>query len=131
MNWQLLIAVGSGGFLGAILRYLITLTINTKLPLDISLGTLSVNLLGSFILGALIALFTIIDISTNIKLFLTTGIMGALTTYSTFAIESFLLIDKSLNLFLINIFLNLVGTIFFAGIGYKLIILFSNITEKF
>jgi len=131
MNITTMVYVGSGGFLGAILRYLITLTINTKLPLDISLGTLSVNLLGSFILGALIALFTIIDISTNIKLFLTTGIMGALTTYSTFAIESFLLIDKSLNLFLINIFLNLVGTIFFAGIGYKLIILFSNITEKF
>jgi CrcB protein len=126
MNWTLLIAIGSGGFIGAILRYLITLNINKISTFEISLGTLAVNLLGSFILGLFIALFTIIDISDNTKLFLTTGLMGALTTYSTFAMESFLLIDKSLNLFLINILSNLIGSILFAGLGYKLIIFFKG-----
>jgi CrcB protein len=122
MNWSILIAIGSGGFLGAILRYLITIKINNSFISDFPYGTLSVNLLGSFILGTLIAFFSLIDTDEHLKLFLTTGLMGALTTYSTFAMESFLLLDKSFNLFLLNILSNLIGSILFAGIGYKLIL---------
>jgi CrcB protein len=126
MNWQLLVAIGSGGFLGAILRYLITLKVNSTFISQFPFGTLSVNLLGSFILGSLIALFSIVEFNDNLKLFLTTGLMGALTTYSTFAMESFLLIDKNMTLFFVNISSNLIGSIVFAGLGYKLIFLLKT-----
>ena len=56
------------------------------------------------------------------KSFLTTGLLGALTTYSTFAMESFLLIQGgSLLLAGLNITLNVFGTIFMASGGYYLI----------
>ena len=57
-----------------------------------------------------------------IKSFLSTGILGALTTYSTFAIESFLLLEGgSIFLAFLNISLNVFGTIIMAGAGYMLI----------
>ena len=61
-------------------------------------------------------------LSVHMKSFLTTGLLGALTTYSTFAMESFLLIQGgSLLLAGLNITLNVFGTIFMASGGYYLI----------
>jgi CrcB protein len=63
------------------------------------------------------------NISPHIKTFLVTGILGALTTYSTFAIESFFLLEsgKYMAAFA-NMALNLFGTILLAGIGYFIVI---------
>ena len=59
--------------------------------------------------------------SMHTKSFLSTGILGALTTYSTFAIESFLLLEAGhILLALANVSLNAVGTIFMAGGGFYL-----------
>jgi len=50
------------------------------------------------------------------------GILGALTTYSTFAIESFLLLEGgSITLAFINMFLNLFGTVLMSGIGFLIV----------
>jgi CrcB protein len=57
---------------------------------------------------------------------LTTGMMGALTTFSTFAIESFFLLQKSLYIEALSYMaLNLFGSIILAGAGFKLIELFK------
>ena len=123
LSWQTVIAVGSGGFIGAVLRVYLSGIINHRVPHDLPYGTLGVNLIGSFIMGMLIAYFMYTTLfSVHAKSFLTTGILGALTTYSTFAMESFLLLKGgSISLAFINISLNAFGSIFMAGSGYYLI----------
>jgi len=123
MSWQTILAIGSGGFIGAVLRSYINGVISHRVPHDLPFGTLGVNLIGSFIMGCLIAYFMYTTLfSIHLKSFLTTGILGALTTYSTFAIESFLLLEGgSIMLAFLNISLNVFGTILMAGSGYYLI----------
>lgn len=121
LSWQTILAIGFGGFLGAIARaYTVELT-NKHIPIEFPLGILLVNLIGSFIIGVLFAYFSYYTVNVNLKAFLTTGFLGALTTYSTFAIESYLLFGTSIYLALTNIILNLLGSIIAAGSGYKLI----------
>lgn len=123
MSWQTILAIGSGGFIGAVLRVYINGLISHRVSHILPFGTLGVNLIGSFIMGVLIAYFMHTTIfSVHMKSFLTTGILGALTTYSTFAMESFLLLHGgSIFLALANISLNAFGSIFMAGSGYYLL----------
>lgn len=121
ITWQTVLAIGTGGFLGAVARaYTVNFT-NKHIPLEFPVGILLVNILGSFVIGALFALFSNYSVSESLKGFLTTGFLGALTTYSTFAIESFFLLQTSLLLGLTNMFLNLFGTVLAAAGGYKLL----------
>jgi len=123
MNWLTLIAIGSGGFLGAIARTYFVLFSNKNISIGIfPVGTLLVNILGSFALGMLYAYFNnTTHISQTVKSFLTMGFLSSFTTYSTFAIESMLLFSNHTYLAIINIILNLTGTIIAAAIGYKLL----------
>jgi len=123
MSWQTILAIGSGGFIGAVLRAYLNGLISHRVPHELPFGTLGVNLIGSFIMGVLIAYFMYsTTFSVHAKSFLSTGILGALTTYSTFAIESFLLLEGgSIGLALLNMSLNVFGTVIMAGIGYTMI----------
>ena len=122
MSWQTILAIGSGGFIGAVSRSYINGLISNRVPHELPFGTLGVNLLGSFIIGVLFAYFMYTSFfSLHVKSFLSTGILGGFTTYSTFAIESFLLLNGgSITLALMNIVLNALGTIFMAGSGFYL-----------
>lgn len=84
------IAIGAGGFIGAIFRYLISGWVqNWSRSLDFPYGTLAVNLLGCFVIGLLSYwgeqhnLF-----SPNARLFVFIGLLGAFTTFSTFGNET-------------------------------------------
>ncbi len=123
MSWQTILAIGSGGFLGSVLRAYLNGVVSQKMPHDLPFGTLSVNLIGSFTMGVLIAYFMQTTLfSVHTKSFLTTGILGGLTTYSTFAIESFLLLNSGqIALALANISLNAFGSILMAGSGFYLV----------
>lgn len=127
-NWLTLLAVASGGALGAVSRMLINGLINRHIPHTLPFGTLTVNLLGSFAIGLLFAWFHInTSLSPHLKSFLVTGLLGALTTYSTFAIESFFLLESGhYGHAFANMALNLFGTILMAGIGYLLIFNFAK-----
>ncbi|MCM3177636.1 fluoride exporter [Cytobacillus horneckiae] len=78
-----LVSIALGGFCGAIIRYMATSFIQNKFNSQFPIGTLSVNLLGSFLLGALLSL----DVSKNIYVLLGIGFLGSFTTFSTFVVE--------------------------------------------
>jgi len=115
------LAIGIGGFIGAILRAYTAGLVNHAFKHDIPFGTIAVNLIGSFILGSLIGLIQFSAIQNPyLKSLLTTGMMGAFTTFSTFAVESFFLMKNGLIIeSLVYISLNVIGSIILAAAGYK------------
>jgi len=115
------LAVGFGGFFGAIARFYVGVQMVKHFPHEVPFATLTVNIIGSFIIGLLIGLFLIYTPNVLLKVFLVTGFLGALTTYSTFAIESYMLLNSNFWYGILNIVLNVFGTIIAAGSGYKLI----------
>lgn len=120
-NLSTVMAVGIGGFIGAVGRFYVGIQVVKYFPHEVPLATLTVNVVGSFVIGLLIALFLVFTPSDIVKGFLVTGILGALTTYSTFAIESYILLNNHIWYGILNIILNVVGTIAAAGLGYKLV----------
>ncbi len=120
-NSSTILAVGIGGFIGAVTRFYVGVQIVKYFPHEVPIATLTVNVVGSFFIGLLVAFFLIFTPSDIVKGFLITGILGALTTYSTFAIESYILLNNHIWYGILNIVLNVVGTILAAGLGYKLV----------
>ncbi|CAA6798638.1 MAG: Putative fluoride ion transporter CrcB [uncultured Sulfurovum sp.] len=125
MQLGLLLAVGIGGFIGAVLRFSISNWVNTFSNSSFPFGTLSVNVLGSFVIGFLFLYFQQVNLSLYQKSLLITGLLGALTTFSTFSLDTVLLIQEELYIKAFsNIFLNV-----FFSIGATLLgmIIFKRI----
>lgn len=87
-----LLAVAFGGSIGAILRFLIYELIESKYHSDFPWATLTVNLLGSLIIGFLWGYFTRTYVSPGLRLLIFVGILGSFTTFSTFAFDNFSLL---------------------------------------
>ncbi|MFB6347055.1 MAG: fluoride efflux transporter CrcB, partial [bacterium] len=100
-----LLFVGLGGFLGATARYLISGWAQELTSSSFPLGTLVVNVAGSFFLAFLAILaFESGHLPVNLRLFFLTGLLGAFTTYSTFSYETLQLMRESLHrMYLLNI----------------------------
>lgn len=124
LSWQTTLAVGIGGFFGSIARAYAVHYSNKYYPLEFPIGVLFVNILGAFIIGALFAYFSNFEVSHNVKALLTTGFLGGLTTFSTFAWDSYVLFGTSLNLAILNIVLNLFGSLIATASGFKLVQIF-------
>ena len=89
---QKILFVGLGGFIGSILRYLMSLAAPKYLGTQLPYGTLLVNVIGGLLIGLVMELsLKNPGFSPELKLFLTTGIMGGFTTFSTFSYETILL----------------------------------------
>ncbi|MEQ8156261.1 MAG: fluoride efflux transporter CrcB [Clostridiaceae bacterium] len=106
---QKLLYVGIGGFIGACLRYVISSYSAKLFGTELPYGTLIVNVAGGILIGFIMELSLTTDlISPDLRLLLTTGILGGLTTFSTFSYETVnLLNDGSYMLALLNTCLNL------------------------
>ncbi|SFV68754.1 CrcB protein [hydrothermal vent metagenome] len=115
MQPLLLFAVGTGGFVGAILRFLISGWVQKLSPALFPVGTLSVNVLGSFIIGFMALYFESV-VAPQQKALVITGMLGALTTFSTFSLETVTMLQGGLwgrvtmNITL-NVFLCVVATL--------------------
>ena len=90
-----ILAVAVGGALGAVLRYVVVIGMSNISFIGMPTGVLSCNILGSFLLGILIS-WSMKDplISENLRIFFQVGILGAFTTFSTFALEVFNMTEK-------------------------------------
>lgn len=122
-----IIYIGIGGFLGAVARFLLAKFINNYIT-TFPLGTLIVNVCGSFMLGIII--YSILNgknISPEIRDFSTIGFIGAFTTMSTFAYESFRLGELSEYLYFgLNIFLNVFLCLLAVYLGKELALFLSK-----
>ena len=87
MPWSGFIAVGGGAAIGAWLRWGLGLLLNPVYP-NLPLGTLAANLLGGLLMGIALEITVIYtDLSPELRLLVTTGFLGGLTTFSTFSGE--------------------------------------------
>ena len=95
MNFYSFLLVGVGGFFGSIARYATSRSIDARFNSIFPYGTLTVNLIGSFILGFVIAWAAKKSGGgENLKLLLATGFCGGFTTFSAFAFENLNLIEQ-------------------------------------
>jgi CrcB protein len=89
------LAVAAGGVIGAVARYLVYLASGHFLGHGFPYATLIVNIVGSFAMGVLIAAMALAwSASAEMRLFLTTGILGAFTTFSSFSLDFAVLYER-------------------------------------
>ena len=103
-----LLVVGVGGFVGAIARYGISGLVHRFYGGPFPLGTLAVNVLGCFVLGGLMTLVEDRQLlAPTTRLFLTIGLLGSLTTFSTLGYETVALLrDAEIRLAAMSFFAN-------------------------
>lgn len=92
---KLILFVAFGGAIGAVARYGVSVGAGRLLGMGFPWGTVIVNVLGSFILGALVEFMALrLSLSEEWRAFLTVGMMGAFTTFSTFSMDTVVLFER-------------------------------------
>jgi len=113
------ILVGLGGFLGSVLRYGISIASSRLFESKLYVGTLTVNLIGSLLIGILFAIFS--RQQNQWSLFLIAGFCGGFTTFSTFSLDGLKLLRQNLYLeFLSYASISMIGGLLLCFAGYYL-----------
>ena len=120
MNDYLLVGIGAAG--GGMARYWLAGIVQKILPATMPYGTLTVNIIGGFIIGFILYFFDSNNlISPEVKILLTIGFCGGLTTFSAFSLETFnMFIDAEYLFAFLNIFLNVFFSLLATGLGFLL-----------
>ncbi|MGC8804218.1 MAG: fluoride efflux transporter CrcB [Bacteroidales bacterium] len=119
---RILLAIGTGSFLGGIARYLMSRWFQGMFLTAFPIGTLSVNIVGSFLIGLFYGFFDRAPLlNSEIRMFLTVGFCGGFTTFSTFANENLMLLREGNFYYMVlymffSLFLGLLATF----LGYQL-----------
>ena len=114
------LAIALGGAIGSVGRYWITISMVRFPPHWLPLGTVSVNVLGSFIIGLVWVYLQQRNESEFLRLFVAVGVLGGFTTFSTFSLETvYFLSESEWSRAMVNILMNLLGCLAAttAGIG--------------
>ena len=115
------LAIALGGAIGSMGRYWITVSMVRYPPHWLPLGTVSVNVLGSFIIGLVWAYLQQRNESEIIRLFVAVGVLGGFTTFSTFSLETvYFLSESEWGKALANITMNLLGCLLATAVGIGL-----------
>src|SRR5574344_1135376 len=115
--------VGIGSFFGGGCRFLLSKVVQNMIEYSFPLGTMVVNILGCFLIGLFYGLFDRGGLmNPDLKLFLTVGVCGGFTTFSTFMNENFQLL-KDGNFFYTSLYLalSLVGVMIAIFLGHLII----------
>jgi CrcB protein len=95
MEPRFILAVAVGGACGSVARYLVAIGVSRLFGPQFPWGTLIINITGSALIGALAGLFaTRWDVSQTLRIFLTVGICGGYTTFSTFSLDAWYLLER-------------------------------------
>lgn len=95
MSISELLAVAAGGVIGAVARYMVYVAVAHLLGAGFPYATLIVNVVGSFAMGVLVEAMALVwSTSAEMRLFLTTGMLGAFTTFSTFSLDFAVLFER-------------------------------------
>lgn len=117
------LAAGAGGFFGCAMRYLLSSFIYRHSSISaLPLGTLAVNILGSFIIG-LVGGYTLSKshLPPALNALIVTGFLGGLTTFSSFSLETYqLYLDGALLYAALNVFIQVIGCLTAVAIGIKI-----------
>jgi CrcB protein len=113
------LAIAAGGALGALLRYWTSTAVHGRLGQAFPWGTLTVNVLGSLLMGFLyIWLLERLTAGPAMRAFLMIGMLGAFTTFSTFSVETLNLVESGhLGKAAVNILASVIICITAAGLG--------------
>jgi CrcB protein len=110
--------IALGGALGSLLRFLLSNRVYQWLGRDFPYGTLSVNVLGCLLMGFLFVFMTERVVSAEARASILVGFLGGLTTFSSFSMETLLLIEQSAYLkALLNMLLNLLLCLIATWLG--------------
>jgi CrcB protein len=92
---QMLLAIAAGGALGAVSRHYVAGQVLRAMGPGFPYGTMLVNVLGSLLMGLMITAFAVkFETSQALRGFLTVGLLGGFTTFSTYSLEAALLIER-------------------------------------
>lgn len=92
---KVLIAVFLGGGTGSLLRYCVQTALHERIiPYSFPWATFTVNILGSFLIGLFYTLSARFNLSTEVRMLLTTGLCGGFTTFSTFSNDGVIMIKQ-------------------------------------
>ena len=114
-----IMAIAAGGAIGALLRYWTSVAVHSRLGSGFPYGTLVVNVIGSLLMGFLyIWLLERMSVGPAVRAFLTIGLLGALTTFSTFSVETLALLESGHpTKAALNVLLSVVICILAAALG--------------
>lgn len=117
-----LIAIAAGGAVGALLRYWVSSGVHIVAGRSFPYGTLTVNVLGSLLIGLLYVLFNErFELAAPWRALLMIGVLGAFTTFSTFSMETLELLEQGeVVKALLNVFLNVGLCVLAAWIGVSI-----------
>lgn len=119
-----LVAIMIGGAVGCVIRWFFGIKLNSLFP-SLPPGTLVVNLLGAFIIGAAMAFFMRHpQMDPAWKLLIVTGLCGGLTTFSTFSVEVFTLLQAGNILWAFtSVMVHVMGSLIMTAAGFYLLTL--------
>jgi len=121
-----LVAIAIGGAVGSVLRFLVSTSVHRVMGRDFPYGTLTVNVLGSLLMGFLFIMLVERQISSiELRSGVLFGVLGAFTTFSSFSFETLALVESGeLGKAFINVFMSvtccLLATWIGLGIGRQL-----------
>lgn len=119
MKFEYLLVVFVGGGIGAVFRYLLSFLISSYFGVVFPMGTLSVNTIGSFLIGFFAYISEISIISPTLRVFIMIGVIGGFTTFSTFSLENVNLIrDGEFLYFSLNVIISLLLGVLSVILGY-------------
>ena len=122
---KLYLLVALFGAAGSVLRYSLYLITPRFFYLNFPISTVLVNLLGSFFIGACISLFDKSIITENTRIYIAIGLLGGFITFSTFSMDLFNLLNKSLYIEMISyLVLSVFGGLLLFLAGYKIVSFF-------